>query len=535
VIRWTAILEAAANARKEFSSACGDAPTTQKSLLLKIISENAGSQFGRLHDFGSIDSVAAFRSRVPIRGYEQFLPWTDRAVAGSKGVLTSENPIGFEETGGSTSGRKLIPCTIAGLRSFRDGILPWLGDLSEIRPAAFDGLLYAAMSPVAWPKRATANGVPIGPLGDAAYLGADLAPSLADVVAVPSSVGELSNVDKWRFSTLLHLLNAPDLTFISIFSPTFLLSLIEQLPALAESLLAALHEGISAPPNPERARVVARALGRRTFAAHEIWPWLDTISAWADGTSAIYADRLHQLFPDAYFQPKGLMATEGVVSIPWATQLGSVPALRSAFLEFLDDDGDCHLSHELREGSEYVVLITTPSGLYRYALGDRVVCRSIRNNLPRLAFVCREGAGSDLVGEKLSEKFVASVLREIGQPACLVARPAPPPFYELLVEASSNSTAQSLAHAVDAGLQANPQYAYARAMGQIGTVQGRMVKDLVSQFHDACLAGGMRAGDIKPPILVTDPAKAAALGAKALFRDVVFTGADVSDSLEFSI
>lgn len=481
-----------------------------------------------------IDSIAAYQSRVPVRSYEELSPWIEDAMAGSRQVLTSESPVGFEETGGSTGGRKLIPCTLSGLRSFRNGILPWLGDLSAIRPAAFSGRLYAAMSPVARSKRVSASGVPIGPLGDAAYLGADLAPSFGGVLAVPPSVGDLQDIDEWRFLTLLHLLNEPDLTFISIFSPTFLLSLMEQLPALAERLLAALHDGSSVPSDPTRARVVAHALGRRTLATPEIWPRLDTISAWSDGASALYAERLRLLFPHACFQPKGLMATEGIVTIPWGAQSGSVPALRSAFLEFLDDEGDCHLCHELREGREYVVVISTASGLYRYALGDRVVCESVKDSIPRLTFLGREGGGSDLVGEKLSESFVASVLREIGRPACLVAATTPQPSYDLLVEAQSNSIAQALAAAVDTALKSNPQYAYARAIGQLGAIRGRVVTDIATQFHDVCVAAGMRVGDIKPPALITDRAKAAALRAKTLCGISVGATPDAQNPLELS-
>jgi hypothetical protein len=509
---WAPILDAAKAARSDFKRACENPLETQERLLRRLLAANAQTEFGRRHDFSGIKTVEDFRSRVPVRTYEQMKPWIERATAGIDGVLTSDRPIAIEETGGSGGGCKMILRTAAGLRSFRNGILPWLGDLAERRPAAFGGALYVAMSPVARQKRWSAAGIPIGSLGDAAYLGHDLQAPFIDVLAVPPSVGELTDIAAWRFLTLLHLLRSADLTFISVFSPTFLIGLIEALPGLAEGLIAAIHDGgADTPRDPARARLVARALARSVFAAEEVWSRLSAISAWADGASAVYADRLRGIFANVDLQPKGLMATEAVVSLPWGEAPGAAPALTSTFLEFIGDDGCSRLCHELRDGDEYGVVITTSDGLYRYDLGDRVRCVDSVGDMPRLAFVGRGGATSDLVGEKLAEPFVASVLLRIGRPACLIAMPSPRPCYELLVEASSESFAAAIAHTVDQNLNVNPQYAYARALGQLGAVRGRAVSDLVTAFNRACTEAGMRLGDVKPPTLVANPIIATAL------------------------
>ena len=103
------------------------------------------------------------------------------------------------------------------------------------------------------------------------------------------------------------------------------------------------------------------------------------------------------------------------------------------------------------------------------------------------------------------------LLLRIGRPACLIAMPSPRPCYELLVEASSESFAAAIAHTVDQNLNANPQYAYARALGQLGAVRGRAVSDLVTAFNRACTEAGMRLGDVKPPTLVANPIIATAL------------------------
>ena len=110
---------------------------------------NAETAFGRAHGFGAIGSIEDFRARVPIRSYEEFRPWLDRVADGEPAVLTREPVIAFEETGGSTSGRKLIPYTASSLLAFRAAVLPWLAGLADRRPAAFGGKAYVAISPVA--------------------------------------------------------------------------------------------------------------------------------------------------------------------------------------------------------------------------------------------------------------------------------------------------------------------------------------------------------------------------------------------------
>jgi hypothetical protein len=180
-----------------------------------------------------------------------------------------------------------------------------------------------------------------------------------------------------------------------------------------------------------------------------------------------------------------------------------VPALTSTVLELIDAAGRAHLCDELREGACYRVVITTPGGLYRYDLGDTVRCRGHDGLLPLLEFVGRDVA-SDLVGEKLSEAFVSEALGAFEGAACLAPRAAAQPFYELLVEPHPGR-APPAAAAVDERLCANPQYAYARRIGQLGPLVVRPVERLLDRHARAELVRGRRLADIKPPVLVAEP------------------------------
>jgi hypothetical protein len=220
-------------------------------------------------------------------------------------------------------------------------------------------------------------------------------------------------------------------------------------------------------------------------------------------------------------QPKGLLATEGAVTTPCSSSW-PVPALTSAFLEFIDANGRPLLCDELRAGESYRVVMTNAGGFYRYDLGDRLLCHGYEGALPLLEFVGRDVA-SDLVGEKLTEPFVCDALTLVAGTACLAARAAARPHYILLMDTSDRDTARCAAATIERRLRSNPQYDYARKIGQLEPVACEMVDHLLERYLRLGARRGRRLADIKPPALITDAAILEALinpvdGGSSAFR-----------------
>jgi hypothetical protein len=249
---------------------------------------------------------------------------------------------------------------------------------------------------------------------------------------------------------------------------------------------------------PERARILGRRSG---LSPSDVWPNLAVISAWADGEAARDAEQARQLFGGAVLQPKGLLATEGVVTIPWEKDSAAgAPALNSHFLEFMESpDGPVRLVHELEEGREYEVLLTTGGGLWRYRLGDKIRTEGHAGNTPRLRWIGRCDDVCDLRGEKLHPRFVAEALAGLCHGFRMLApcRETEPPHYILFVEQPC------AAGLVDDALQSNPHYAHARKLGQLGPI--RVFRTRGSSPEESylrrCVELGQRAGTIKPTAL----------------------------------
>jgi hypothetical protein len=293
---------------------------------------------------------------------------------------------------------------------------------------------------------------------------------------------------------------------LSVWSPTFLQSLLDVVldRARAETTMAALDAALPR----DRSKTLAAAVEQRDFTT--LWPRLSVISCWTDGPSAAFLPLLEELFPGVRIVPKGLFATEGVVSVSLGAAGRRPAAITSHFLEFVDDDGSPRIVDELEVGARYRPLLTTSGGLYRYRLGDIVEVTELVEHTPCLRFIGRDDHRSDLVGEKLDERIVAQALRAAGfhRPAVLVPdADARPPRYVLIVE----SHAERPAAAVENELCQAHHYAIARRNGQLAAVTSCRVESLAGLLHAAWQAAGRRSGDAKPAALIVSADFAAAI------------------------
>ena len=482
-----------------FRSALSDPEAVQRHLLLRYLRDNAGTAFGRAHRFSGIRTPEEYQSRVPLSSWEEVAPWVDRIAAGETAALTRSPVRTLEPTSGSSSAAKRIPYTAAMQREIRRAVAPWIFDLYQDRPRLALGCAYWSITPVAV-EEDEASAVRVGFEEDAEYLGGFWRRLVDSTLAVPGAVRHIRDVDAFRHATLLHLLRRSDLSLISVWHPSFLTLLMEALPAFWDRLVTEVERGTPRlSPLPRRAAEL-RALGPDEPV--RIWPRLGLLSCWGDAHAALHLPELRRMFPGVEIQPKGLLATEAFVTIPFA---GKTPlAIRSHFFEFLPEDGGRpRFAHELEPGGVYSVVVTTGGGLYRYRLGDRVEVNGFLGRTPSLRFLGREGHTSDLRGEKLHEGFVAGVLErtfrrlEISPRFALLA-PDEPDGYTLHLEMDGEPPAD-LGRILEEELSANPHYRAAVSLGQLAPVRTFLIaRDGFSLYLRRCREQGQRLGDVKP-------------------------------------
>ncbi len=503
----------------------------QEQLLRSYLRQNRETTFGREHDFREIDDITGYRQHVPIRNYQEFLPYLHHIQTGQQGILTAEDVLSFHPTGGTT-GTKLIPYTQTLKQEFQRALAPWLWDIFRNFPAIRRGKTYWTITPPGKRRETESQDIPAGFDEDASYFGWK-GYFLSHLFAVPSWVTLLEQIENFQFLTLYFLLQARELRWMSIWSPTFFLVLLEQLDRNAEGLLSSIYEGGLKLPKPEslnihltdfpkpvryetkkRARELEQILSLPESQRYrKIWPNLIFVSLWRDAYASHPAQQFATLFPDTHFQGKGVLATEGVVSIPCHAVskqggAGCLPAFTSHFLEFMAEDGETYCLWELQAGKQYEVILTTGGGFYRYAIGDLVSVEGFYEGLPLLKFIGRKGRTSDLVGEKLEECFVTHTLEQ-----ALAAYPIAFSFlliapeiedqtrgYVVFIESSEDEERLlQLTQTLDRLFMRNVQYEVAIRLGQL--IPLRLVKinrNGAAKYLQRCLANGQKLGDIKP-------------------------------------
>lgn len=510
---------------RAYQRAVRDPRAAQDRVLMRTIRTNADTDFGRRHGFASITSPADFRRRVPLSRYESYTEAIERIGRGEPRVLTSEPVRLLEPTSGSTSGRKLIPYTDSLRREFQRMLAVWIYDLFRNRPAVRRGRAYWSISPATGERERTSGGIPIGFDDDTAYLGGLERLLMRRLLAVPSEVARIGDVNQFRYETLFALLNAGDLSLISVWSPTFLTTLLERLQQWTGRLCDdfAIRPGVRTARSQEVRRILESSAspGEKH---RQLWPNLALVSCWADAAAANFLPELQRMLPWVEIQPKGLLSTEGCVSLPLVGRNGAALALRSHFFEFVElhdaaESDNTRLADKLQAGGEYALAITTGGGLYRYQTGDIVKVVGFENRCPLLKFLGRTESTGDLVGEKLAEPFVRNaldaVIDEFGiapRFAIVVPIESGQPRYRLYVQPGrvagiESKFCEELATRVQQRLEENPHYRYAVRCGQLGPIDARILRSDGesgwTMFERRNLAEGRKAGDIKPVALDT--------------------------------
>ena len=500
-----------------YRSALADPAATQEAILMRYLRANAGTAFGRAHGFSNLHSIDAYQAKVPLASYSDFSASIDDISRGEQDVLTRERVRTLALSSGSVSAAKRVPYTPGLQQEFRRAVAPWVFDLYRSRPDLALGCSYWSITPVATDRSSTPSVVPVGFDEDGDYLGAAWKRVVDATLAVPGAVRFVRDMDAFRYVTLFFLLRRPDLSLVSVWHPSFLTLLLDALAPHWDSLVDDVRRGTINPPsrlpaeiarnlqsnrrpNPRRAEELA-AYGSQDYRA--MWPRLQIVSCWADGHAAFSLDVLRRMLPHVHIQPKGLLATEAVVTLPFQ---GLTPlAVRSHFFEFLRN-GRAYLGHQLVPGEVYSVVVTTGGGLYRYRLEDTVEVNGFVGGTPSLRFLGKHDHVSDLCGEKLNETFVATALAEACHrlgvaPRCALVAPdlsAAPPCYTLYLETDAAPPVE-LGRLLEERLAHNPHYRYCRTLGQLAALQVfRASRPMFPAYVERCREMGQRVGDVKP-------------------------------------
>ena len=485
---------------------------TQKKLLSELITSLSATEYGQSFQLKTDDDYQAFATKIPLVNYDDLSRWIVRQQNQRRPIIAAEPILFYEKTSGSSGSAKHIPYTRGLKNSFQRMFLLWVSDLLQHLPALKTGKIFISISPNFRTNEVTANGTPIGLEDDTEYLSFWTRWLLKPFLVAPVALTKLQSPQQFKRILALCLLAEADLEIISIWNPSFLTIMLEYIQAHRTELSEDLKKGmVTAEGFQFRLKPMSESrlqlLTQPQLAWSQIWPQLKLISCWNSAQANAEAQNLTALLPNVFLQGKGLLATEAPMTFPLISANGHVPLPSEIFYEFITDEGETQLLHELKTGGEYEIVITQKSGLSRYRIGDRVRVKHFYEATPCLEFIGRSDAVSDLVGEKLNEIFVRDCLSQLNLPVGSFQLLVPlkhPTRYLLFVDHQLCDPVQFTAE-IDQLLSQNYHYRNARLLGQLPSVQVVTKENLRTEYYDFWQERGLKWGDIKQQAMLKSP------------------------------
>ncbi len=406
----------------------------QRERLFEKLGRNADSRFGRDHAFSEIRTLDDFRRRVPITDYEYYREYIESVKRGDLGAMFGPGTrvLMFAMTSGTTNRPKFIPVTSQFFAEYRRswhvwGAANYHGHVDQIHKKT----LQLTSN---WRQLVTESGIPCGNISG---LAAEAAPAVTRrVFVLPREVVRIDDPAAKHYAALRLTLAEPNVGMIITANPSTLIEFARRADRQRESLIRDIHDGTltgaelpaairaSLEPrirrrNPRRANELERIIDQHGMLyPRYAWPDLSLLAVWMGGSVGVYLPRLGEYFGDTALRDHGLSASEGRMTIPLedGTSSGILDYVHH-YYEFIPEEEidrpnpTVLEAHELQEGRNYFILLTTSAGLYRYNIHDLVRCEAFEGQVPVLRFLSKGAHFSSLTGEKLSEFQVVSAVQ----------------------------------------------------------------------------------------------------------------------------
>jgi len=489
----------AAAATRRFFRAVERADRTQMALLRRLLRAHAASSFGHDHGLADIRDYETFRRRIPIQRYEDIAPYIERVRRGEVSALFAPNTpiLMFALTSGTTAEPKYIPVTQQVLAETRRGWNIWGLKALLDHPHCILRHITQVTSPME--DHRAPSGVPCGAI--TGLLAATQKRVVRKYYTTPLLVSKIAD-SQAKYYTIMRLAIPKDVAWLVTANPGTLLLLARIAADNAETLIRDIRDGTLSsdmPIDPDIRAALARQLRPDPEGARRLQGILDKHGAllprhywrpgflahWTGGTMGLYRSEFPSVFGHVPARDIGLIASEGRMTIPLADDTATgVLAVTGQFFEFIpeaeyDSSQPTVLrSADLETGSNYFLLLTNASGLFRYDIGDRVRVTDWMGEAPMVEFLSRDAHTSSLAGEKLTEDQVILAMGAACAPHppvelfVLAPRWGSPPRYRLYIETPVARSHRDLAVRLDDALgRANLEYASKRNTLRLGPVE----------------------------------------------------------------
>lgn len=323
---------------------------TQQKVFKYLISTAQNTAFGKEHDFKTIQTPKEYAKQVPIRDYEQLKPYIDRVVEGEKDVLWKGQPMYFAKTSGTTSGSKFIPLTKDSMpthiQAARNAILCYIAETGN--STFVDGKMIFLQGS---PELGETNGIKTGRLSG---IVAHFVPSYLQKNRLPS--WNVNCIEHWetKVNAIVKETINQDMTVISGI-PSWVQAYFEKIVEVSgkpvgelfQNLELFIYGGLNYEPyRPKFEKLIGRKVN-----SIELYPASEGFFAFQDQQDD--KGMLLQLDSGMFYE---FIKSE----------------------DFFDDNPKVYSLGEVELNQNYVLIISTNAGLWRYNIGDTIQFTSLK-------------------------------------------------------------------------------------------------------------------------------------------------------------
>jgi hypothetical protein len=421
---------------------------TQEKVFQNLISKATSTEFGKEHDFVSINNYNDFVKRVPVRDYEALKPYVEKVVAGEENILWTGKPVYFAKTSGTTSGVKYIPITDVSIKaqveSSRNAILFYINETGNSK--FVDGkMIFLQGSPVLNKQ----NGINVGRLSG---ISAHYVPKYLQKNRMPS--WETNCIEDWetKVNAIVEETVNEDMTIIAGI-PSWVQMYFEKLQQKTDKKVGDIFKNfnlfIFGGVNYEPYRAKFENLIGRKVDSIELYPASEGFFAFQDKQNE--KGMLLQLNSGIFYE---FIKTD----------------------EFFNENPKRITIKDVEIGVNYVMIISTNAGLWAYNIGDTVQFTSTKPY--RVIISGRIKHFISAFGEHVIGKEVEQAMQEATLDSSVriteftVAPQINPneglPFHEWFVEFENEpDDISALAKKIDASLQKQNSYYFDLIEGKV--------------------------------------------------------------------
>lgn len=408
----------------------------QRRLLSTILSSQRDTQFGRRYRFASIRSYEEFIQAVPVLEYEDLRQDIEGQEQSGELLLNAEQPVHYVQTSGTTGKPKYVPLI--------QSAIDWIGQYQRLFsyaqwvgvPGIYGGsVLVVAGQSI---EGRLPGGAPYGSMSG--LMNEGLPRAIRGKSVLPDGILRVADYRLKYLRMAACALAGGALSVLATPNPSTIFKLLDvirsEFPLLLEALVAGPRHPIFSqgtawaepiPISPDRLAYLHTLIGQASkLDLVTLWPTLLAVITWTGGNCGILIPKLRALLKkETVVIEMGYLSSECLGSLNVDVRENRcISTFQEHFFEFIEvKDGEEQrpnpiLLGDLCQGRKYQVLVTTRSGLYRYAMNDIVEGTGWFNRVPTIRFVQKGKGVTNITGEKLYEhqvvEAVETVLKSLG-------------------------------------------------------------------------------------------------------------------------